>query len=63
MNGIVVKRTCGARWHIKEPLASFFFDEDIITSTSFLNTLENYALPQLINNNLEECRFLGCDAV
>jgi hypothetical protein len=23
MNGIVLNRTCGARWHIKEPLVSF----------------------------------------
>jgi hypothetical protein len=32
-------------------LARFLFDEDIITSTSFLDTLENYALPQLNNSN------------
>jgi hypothetical protein len=30
---------------------SVFFDEDVITSNSFLEMLEKYALPQLINNN------------
>jgi hypothetical protein len=29
----------------------FFFDEDIITSNSFLDMLENYALLQFKNNN------------
>jgi hypothetical protein len=29
----------------------YFFDEDIITSNSFLHMLENYALPQLNSKN------------
>jgi hypothetical protein len=34
-------------------IGPFFFDGDIITSNSFLDMLENYALPKLsiINNN------------
>jgi hypothetical protein len=32
-------------------ISPFFFDEDIITSNSFLDMLEYYVLPQL-NNNL-----------
>jgi hypothetical protein len=30
----------------------YFFEEAIITNSSFLNMLENYALPQFTNNNL-----------
>jgi hypothetical protein len=29
----------------------FFFDEDIITSNSLLDMLEDHALPELKNNN------------
>lgn len=46
MNRIVLKWTCGAFWHINESLACFFFDEDIIKTTSFLGLMENYALPE-----------------
>jgi hypothetical protein len=33
-------------------IGQFFFDEDIITSNSFLDMLEKYDLLQLNNNNL-----------
>jgi hypothetical protein len=32
-------------------IGRFFFDDDIITRNSFLDMLENYAPPQLNNNN------------
>jgi hypothetical protein len=31
-------------------ICPFFFDDNIITSNSFLDMLENYAFPQLNNN-------------
>jgi hypothetical protein len=53
MNGIVLKRTCGARWHMNvSPAGPFFSDEGTITSNLFLGMLENYAFSQLNNNSL-----------
>jgi hypothetical protein len=37
--------------HEKKVISPFFFDEYIITSSSFLDMLENCALPQFSNNN------------
>jgi hypothetical protein len=42
-------------WHAltcERVISPFFFVEDIITSSSFLDVLENYALLQLNNNSL-----------
>jgi hypothetical protein len=51
MNGIVLKWTYGACWHIKESSDHFFFDEDIITSTSFLDKIKK-TVPEFNNNKV-----------
>jgi hypothetical protein len=42
-------------WYVlthERVIGPYFFDEDIITRSSFIQILENYALLQLKNNNL-----------
>jgi hypothetical protein len=46
---------CGALTH-ERVIGPFFFDENIITRNSVLDTLENYALPQLNNSSIIICQ-------
>jgi hypothetical protein len=52
INGIVLNRNVWCAVTHKRVIGPFFFNENIVTSTSFLDKLENYALLQVNNNNL-----------